>query len=153
MVRKAALILALLAGAADAKPVSTLATDIAKAKATMLSSADKTHSSMYLANAADFDKFGITASQGRALSLWITMGYSLGVCHDRGGEGLQAAWLSATDSFSPPPFLRDIGIDAVRKGKEDDDVIRDLTNAQAARFCRGEIGATRQLLAERFGVR
>lgn len=153
MVRTAALVLALIASAAGAKPVSTVAADIAKAKASMLASADRAHASFYLKNSANFDKMGITATQARAITLWTTMGYSLGICQDFGGEALQAAWLSAADTFSPPPPLRDMGISTLTEGQKREGAVGELTSSEMSKLCRGEMGAVRQILAEKFGVR
>lgn len=133
---------------------SAAASDIAKSKATMLASADKVYADIYLKNPAQFDKYNLTATQARAFSLWTTMAYSLGVCHSKGGDGLRAAWLSALDNFSPPPYFRSLGIEALENGKADEnDVIGIFIPSDAMRFCRGEVSAVRQLLAERFNAK
>lgn len=156
MVRKAALVLALLASPVMAKPPAspTVAERIAKAKTAMIDQSDRLFSSLYVDSNVRFEDLGVTTRQLRLFALWSTLSIGIGTCHDQGGDALTAGWIEASDQLSPiPSSVIKVGFDSLEKAKKRQGGLAQLTTTELRHLCAGEIGAARQLLAERFGVR
>lgn len=150
MVWKAALALVLLAAAGQVSAAPRpFATEVAKAKADMLESADD----VYLKMAADSQTAGISAGATRNLALWQLIGYSLGLCKRHNSQADMVRWLSSFDFVNvglPAEMsgeIRQSGNATVIKGGQAD---LGLTAVQEAAYCRVELAAIRQLMTERF---
>lgn len=128
-----------------AKP-ATLGSKNAAAELDLREKADQIFLTAWRKEHADAVAAGLQATEMRKFSLWLVVGYSLGLCQKQANANDEANWEAAFDRIGIPLQetridYHKIGMDSLAMGRD-----KDASDADRAKVCASHLPAARNIL-------